>query len=84
MPKPRYQHSVFVVDDEPIIASTRAMVLRKQGIDVRSFIEPLAALQAVLSQPPDLILTDVTMPLFGCVRILCIAASCCSRTCRCS
>ena len=40
------------------------MILCAQGFDVKSFTEPLEALQAVLTQPPDLLVTDVMMPLF--------------------
>jgi DNA-binding NtrC family response regulator len=53
---------VFILDDEVVIASTLAMILRSQGIDTRSFSEPLKALEAARSQSPSLIISDVYMP----------------------
>jgi DNA-binding NtrC family response regulator len=53
---------VFVVDDENIIASTLELILMSQGFDVRSFADPLAALNAAQSVSPDLLITDIAMP----------------------
>ena len=54
---------VFVVDDEDVIASSLAMILRFQGgFHATSFTDPLKALQAAHSETPDLLITDVVMP----------------------
>lgn len=53
---------VFIVDDEVVIASTLARILRSQGIDTTSFSEPLKALEAARSQAPSLIISDMSMP----------------------
>lgn len=54
---------VFVVDDENVIASSLAMVLRFQGgFHATSFDQPEAALQAARSDAPDLLIFDVWMP----------------------
>jgi DNA-binding NtrC family response regulator len=53
---------VFVVDDEPSIATTTALILRSQGYDARAFTEPLMALEAAQSEAPDLLFSDVSMP----------------------
>jgi len=53
---------VFVVDDEPSIATTTALILSKQGYDGRAFTEPLRALEAARSDAPDLLFSDVSMP----------------------
>jgi len=53
---------IFVVDDEPIIASSLGMILRQHGYDAKSFTEPLEALRAARSDIPDLLITDVAMP----------------------
>jgi DNA-binding response OmpR family regulator len=53
---------VFILDDEVVIASTLAMILRSQGIDTTSFSEPLKALEAARSQAPNLIISDISMP----------------------
>lgn len=52
----------FVVDDENIIASTLDLILRSEGFDVRSFVDPLDALAAAQSTEPHLLITDVMMP----------------------
>jgi CheY-like chemotaxis protein len=53
---------IYVVDDEPTIANTLAMILETQGLATRSFTHPLAALTAARSVSPDLLLSDVIMP----------------------
>jgi CheY-like chemotaxis protein len=53
---------IYVVDDEPAIASTLAMILCKEGVDATAFTDPLVAVQAVRGDPPDLLLSDVVMP----------------------
>lgn len=53
---------VFVVDDEQVIASSLAMILRKSGFDAISFTDPLKALEAAGSDAPDLLISDVVMP----------------------
>ncbi len=53
---------VFVVDDELIIASTLATILRMNGFDALSFTHPQAALQAAQEKVPDLLISDVIMP----------------------
>lgn len=55
-------HRVFVVDDEPLIASTVGLILSQQGFEVTTFTNPLKALEAIQMRPPDLLLTDVVMP----------------------
>jgi DNA-binding NtrC family response regulator len=55
---------VYVVDDEDVIASTLAMILRFQGgFNARSFNSPVEALSAARSDPPDLLISDVVMPV---------------------
>ena len=63
------KYHVFVVDDEPIIAATLAMILRGQGFDARSFTEPFEVLQAVVSYPPDLLITDLMLPLLSGIEL---------------
>ncbi len=57
------QLRVFVVDDEDVIVSSLAMILRFQGgFHATSFTDPLKALQAAHAELPDLLITDVVMP----------------------
>jgi CheY-like chemotaxis protein len=53
---------VFVVDDEPVIASTLAEILILHGYFATPFTSPLAALAAAQSEAPDLLISDVAMP----------------------
>jgi DNA-binding NtrC family response regulator len=69
MSEPRSHHRIFVVDDERIIASTRAMILCNQGFDVTSFTKPLDALEAVRCEAPDLLISDVVMPLLSGIEL---------------
>jgi CheY-like chemotaxis protein len=53
---------VFVVDDEPVLASTVASVLRMSGFSALAFTNPLKALESALLEAPDLLLSDIIMP----------------------
>jgi CheY-like chemotaxis protein len=53
---------IFVVDDEPVIASSLAAILRMNGFSARFFRSPLEALAAARSESPDLVISDVSMP----------------------
>jgi DNA-binding NtrC family response regulator len=54
--------SVFVVDDEHVIASTLAAILKLNGYCATSFTSPQEALAAAQSRAPDLLISDVMMP----------------------
>jgi CheY-like chemotaxis protein len=53
---------VFVVDDEPVVASTTTTILQLNGYEARSFVNPLEALEAARTLAPDLVIADVVMP----------------------
>jgi CheY-like chemotaxis protein len=53
---------VLVVDDEPVVASSLAAMLRTNGFSARFFTCPLEALAAARSESPDLVISDVAMP----------------------
>jgi CheY-like chemotaxis protein len=53
---------VFVVDDDRVIASTTAAILKLSGYDARSFVNPLEALEVARTVGPDLLIADVVMP----------------------
>jgi CheY-like chemotaxis protein len=53
---------VFVVDDEHVIASTLAAILRMHGYSATFFTSPVEALAAARSRAPDLLISDVAMP----------------------
>jgi CheY-like chemotaxis protein len=53
---------IFIVDDEHVIASSLAAVLRMHGYSATYFTSPLEALAAARSRAPDLLISDVAMP----------------------
>ena len=53
---------VFVVDDEHVIASALAAILKKHGVSATFFTSPLEALTAVRLKARDLLASDVEMP----------------------
>jgi DNA-binding NtrC family response regulator len=53
---------VFVVDDEHVIASTLAAILKLHGYSATPFTSPLEALAAARSMAPNLLISDVAMP----------------------
>lgn len=53
---------VLVVDDEPSLAQTVSYTLRREGFEVLTAGDGLAALEAVRSHPPDLIVLDLLLP----------------------
>ena len=55
----------FVVDDDAIVASTLAAILRLHGFSVRSFNDPTEALACALIEPPNLLVSDVVMPVLS-------------------
>jgi DNA-binding NtrC family response regulator len=56
------QTVVFVVDDEPVIAQTLAMILNQSGFSATAFESSDQAIAAATNGPPDLLITDVVMP----------------------
>lgn len=56
--KPR----IIVLDDEQRMVDILAMVLRREGYAVTTFVQPQAALATLHAEPCDLLLTDLKMP----------------------
>jgi DNA-binding response OmpR family regulator len=53
---------VLVVDDEAVIADTRAKILEHNGISAMVAYNGESALEIAKTVPPDLLLADVSMP----------------------
>ncbi|HEY1806424.1 MAG TPA: response regulator [Terracidiphilus sp.] len=69
---------VFVVDDEDVIASSLAMILRFQGgFHARSFTNPIEALRAAQLEAPDLLISDVVMPELSGIELAIQLRECC-------
>jgi DNA-binding NtrC family response regulator len=53
---------ILVVDDEPMIADTMSLILRRSGYEAVSVYDAEAALDFVLSKPPQMVISDVSLP----------------------
>ena len=53
---------IVIVDDEPMVIRVLRLALEKEGYQVDSFPNGQAALDAVLAESPDLMITDIEMP----------------------
>lgn len=53
---------VLVVDDEPLVADTLAMILTRAGYDTVRAYNGRAALEIARARRPDLLISDVAMP----------------------
>ena len=54
---------IFVVDDEPIISKSLAAILNHAGFDAQAFEDGPTAVIAAEAKSPDLLITDVVMPM---------------------
>jgi DNA-binding NtrC family response regulator len=59
---PENNRSVFVVDDESVIADTLAIILNQAGFNAQAFYHPDKAIAAGVHSSPDLLISDVAMP----------------------
>lgn len=57
-----FKYRVLVVDDDPLVRETSALVLTKQGYEVRTSADGFAALVTLRTALPDLIIADLRMP----------------------
>jgi CheY-like chemotaxis protein len=53
---------VYVVDDEPVIASTLAAILNASGFHATAFTSAEDAIRAAECEGPSLLISDVVMP----------------------
>jgi len=56
---------ILVVDDQRTNAEMVAGLLRNLGYDVQIALDGAAALERVLVAPPDLVVSDINMPLMN-------------------
>ncbi|BDD01493.1 response regulator [Persicobacter psychrovividus] len=56
--------SIFLIDDDPFQHKINARILSKNltDIDIKTFLDPMDALQAFKVEAPDLMLLDINMP----------------------
>ncbi|MFZ0747069.1 MAG: response regulator [Terracidiphilus sp.] len=77
MLKGRTQPHIFVVDDEQVIASSLATILRHLGFGAKSFTDPLEALKTAQAEAPDLLISDVIMAHLSGIDLAIQVQSCC-------
>jgi CheY-like chemotaxis protein len=53
---------VYIVDDEPVIATTLAAILNRRGFEALAFTNPLDALKSIETRRADALISDVMMP----------------------
>ena len=53
---------VLILDDEQRMVDILAMVLRREGYETQTFTYPASAMEALRTEPVDLLLTDLKMP----------------------
>jgi CheY-like chemotaxis protein len=56
---------ILVVDDEPAQRFMLRRLFERAGHEVTDAVDGAAALQAVRESPPDLVVTDMMMPVMG-------------------
>lgn len=54
--------TIFVVDDETVIAQTLAVILNNAGFSATPFDHPQKAIEAAKLSAPQLLISDVVMP----------------------
>jgi CheY-like chemotaxis protein len=57
-----YRHKILLVDDEPMLRDTMAMVLNEEGYDVSTAVDGFDALAQLRRTLPDIIISDLNMP----------------------
>lgn len=62
--------TILVVDDEPDIVSTLHMVLQLEGYDVLEASHGQEALQVIAETRPDLVISDLMMPVMDGLELL--------------
>ena len=57
-----FDYRILVVDDDPAILNTSALILRERGYEVRTASSGFAALAELRRSLPDVIISDLRMP----------------------
>jgi two-component system, NtrC family, response regulator AtoC len=62
---------IFIVDDEPKIGNLFVTVLKRDGFDATSFVNPSAMFEALeQGDPPNVILADLMMPDYNGIELI--------------
>ena len=61
---------VILVDDDPYVLESVALLLSVSGFEVHPFSNGMQALELLRQSPPDVVLTDVNMPQMSGIELL--------------
>jgi DNA-binding response OmpR family regulator len=61
---------ILIVDDEPTVRALLRDLLELEGHEVREAADGIAALDAMRSEPPDLVVLDIMMPGMSGIEVL--------------
>jgi len=56
------RQSVWIVDDDDSVRWVLEKAMQRDGMDVRGYADPLAALEELADARPDVLITDIRMP----------------------
>ena len=69
-PSPAAKPKIMIIDDERSIVDLLSEILKPRGFDVYGFSSPELAIASVASISPDVILTDIMMPVLSGLDVL--------------
>ncbi|MGH1482136.1 MAG: response regulator transcription factor [Geminicoccales bacterium] len=61
---------VLIAEDEPHLVESLTFILSREGHEIATALDGEAALQAIWSEPPDLVILDVMLPKINGFEIL--------------
>ncbi|MEM8985704.1 MAG: response regulator, partial [Pseudomonadota bacterium] len=62
--------TIALVDDDENILTSVSIAMEAEGYDVRTYPDGAAALEAIKSAPPDLVVSDIKMPRMDGMELL--------------
>lgn len=66
-----HEPTVMVVDDDPAFCQVACRLVRQVvGREAQGFTDPVKCLEAAASNPPDLLITDYSMPVMDGLKVL--------------
>lgn len=66
----KHQHSILILDDEPIVGERLKPALEKEGRQVEVTVDPNVALQRIEEKDFDIVVTDIRMSEVDGITIL--------------
>lgn len=64
------KHTILIAEDEPMMLKVLEFKLRKDGYEVMTASNGKEAIEKIKNSPPDLLITDLTLPFFSGLEII--------------